>query len=113
MGNGRMPRFAPPQVEVEILAGGTVLAVVAYSGLALLRRARGFNAVGGAPRPATVAYLLAERERRAGWRMPPIEQLPAAALSLSSRIWMGVLRGYLVVAVGLVLFKVIELALGK
>lgn len=101
------------RVIVEILVGGTVLAVVAYSGLALLRRARGFNAVGGAPRPATVAYLLAERERRAGWRMPPIEQLPAAALSLSSRIWMGVLRGYLVVAVGLVLFKVIELALGK
>ncbi len=94
---------------MEILMGGTVLGVVGYSALLMLRRRRGRTV----PEQATVAYLQADRERRAGWRMPPIEQLPARALSLSSRVWMGVLRGYLVIAVGLVMFKVVELALGK
>ena len=53
------------------------------------------------------------KERRAGWRMPPIGELPAPKLTLSTRIWMGVLRGYLLIAVGLVIVKVIELMLGK
>ena len=43
--------------------------------------------------------------------MPPLKDLPAPALTRSSRIWMGVLRGYLVVAVGLVIFKVVQMAL--
>jgi hypothetical protein len=32
-------------------------------------------------------------------------------MTLSRRIWMGALRGYLVVAVGLVIVKVVQLAL--
>jgi hypothetical protein len=44
------------------------------------------------------------------WRMPPLDQLPPARLSLASRIWMIVLRGYLIVAGGLVLFRIFQLA---
>ena len=46
------------------------------------------------------------------WRMPPLAQLPKATLSPLSRIWLVVLRGYLVVAAGLVLLRIVQLALG-
>jgi NRAMP (natural resistance-associated macrophage protein)-like metal ion transporter len=49
---------------------------------------------------------------RATWRMPALAELPKANLSLASRWWMGVLRLYLVVAGGLVLVRIITLALG-
>ena len=44
------------------------------------------------------------------WRMPPLSELPPAQLSVLSRIWMIVLRGYLAVAAGLVLFRILRLA---
>jgi hypothetical protein len=44
------------------------------------------------------------------WRMAPLDQLPPARLSLASRIWMIVLRGYLIVAGSLVLFRIFQLA---
>ncbi|WP_047248762.1 Nramp family divalent metal transporter [Chromobacterium subtsugae] len=45
------------------------------------------------------------------WRMPPLAQLKPMVLSRSNRLWMGVLRGYLVVAVIMVVYKVAEVAL--
>jgi hypothetical protein len=39
--------------------------------------------------------------------------LPPPNLSLAKRVWMGVLRGYLVVAVVLVAVKVIRVASGQ
>ena len=50
---------------------------------------------------------------RATWRMPPLDRLPRAKLSLAAKTWMGVLRLYLVVAGGLVLFKIVMLAIGR
>jgi hypothetical protein len=44
--------------------------------------------------------------------MPPLDQLPPARLPLASRVWMIVLRGYLVIAGGLVLFRIFQLATG-
>ncbi len=44
------------------------------------------------------------------WRMPPLHHLPKARLSLASRIWMTVLRAYLVIAGGLVLVRIAQLA---
>jgi len=49
---------------------------------------------------------------RATWRMPPLDQLPPAKLSLAAKTWMGVLRLYLVVAGGLVLLRIVMLAVG-
>jgi NRAMP (natural resistance-associated macrophage protein)-like metal ion transporter len=46
------------------------------------------------------------------WRMPPLAQLPAARLTPLTRIWFAVLRGYLLMAGGLVLWRIIELAIG-
>jgi NRAMP (natural resistance-associated macrophage protein)-like metal ion transporter len=45
------------------------------------------------------------------WRMPPLDRLPPAQLTPLTRIWLGVLRGYLVVAGALVLWRIVELAL--
>ena len=49
---------------------------------------------------------------RAGWRMSPLEELAPAKLSFAAKLWMGVLRLYLVVAGGLVLIRIATLALG-
>ena len=47
---------------------------------------------------------------RATWRMPPLHELPPARLTLLNRTWMIVLRAYLFVAAGLLLFKIVQLA---
>jgi Mn2+/Fe2+ NRAMP family transporter len=45
------------------------------------------------------------------WRMPPLDQLPPPAhMTPLNRIWLAVLRGYLVVAGGLVLWRIVDLA---
>lgn len=52
-----------------------------------------------------------DRTGKADWRMPPLDRLTAPSLSLRERLWMGVLRLYLVAAAGLVLFRIVQLAL--
>jgi Mn2+/Fe2+ NRAMP family transporter len=49
---------------------------------------------------------------RTTWRMPPLDLLPRAELTLLSRTWLVVLRGYLVVAGGLVLMRIAQLLTG-
>ena len=44
------------------------------------------------------------------WRMPALGELPPQELSYASRIWMGALRLYLLIAGGLMLFRIISLA---
>ena len=70
-----------------------------------------------------VAMLLprSKREEQAGhldplqrdsWRMPPLEQLEPAKLSPGYRFWMGVLRGYLILASAMAIYKAIQMAFG-
>ncbi|MFM0100641.1 divalent metal cation transporter [Paraburkholderia nemoris] len=98
---------------IEVLAGGTLLAVVGYVATVTVRRLRLAS-------PDTTASAVAQasgseqqfsKEARNTWRMPPLEELPAPQLNLSKRIWMGVLRGYLIVAVALVVVKVVQMTL--
>ena len=56
-------------------------------------------------RPLTV--LKVETTPREDWRMAPLSELPSARLSLAAKSWMFVLRGYLVVAGGLVLARIV------
>lgn len=86
-----------------ILIGGSLLAVVVTAQVKLYELwARRKTAIKFEPRRP--------RQNRDTWRMPPLEQLPPARLSVLSRIWMLVLRAYLVLAAGLVLLRIIELA---
>jgi len=85
---------------IGVLAGGGALAIVT----AVLVNLRGPTG-----RIKRVASLPIACDRNS-WRMPPLDQLPQAHLSTVSRIWMIVLRGYLVIAGGLVLLRIFELA---
>ena len=84
---------------VGVLIGGTVVAlVVTVAAKSLQLSGRGDPVVHPIHRdPQT-------------WRMPPLAHLPPARLSLLSRIWMTVLRAYLVIAGGLVLVRIVQLA---
>lgn len=43
--------------------------------------------------------------------MPPLETLPKMALTPMNRLWLIVLRGYLIFAVALVVFRIVQIAL--
>jgi Mn2+/Fe2+ NRAMP family transporter len=49
--------------------------------------------------------------RRELWQMPPLETLPPMVLTPLNRLWLIVLRGYLVLAVGLVVVRVAQITL--
>jgi Mn2+/Fe2+ NRAMP family transporter len=99
------PDATNAQVILGILGGGGVVGVIA----ALVIMTFSQNGGNGAPAEAVAAAA----SSRATWRMPPLEQLPPAKLSLAAKTWMGVLRLYLVVAGGLVLCRIVMLALGN
>jgi hypothetical protein len=44
--------------------------------------------------------------------MPPLSDLSSRQLTLGERAWLVVLRGYLLVAAGLVLVRIVSLAIG-
>ena len=98
---------------IEVLAGGTLLAVVGYAATVTVRRLRlaSTDAAASAIAQASDSEQQFSKEARNTWRMPPLEELPAPQLTLSKRIWMGVLRGYLIVAVALVVVKVVQMTL--
>jgi NRAMP (natural resistance-associated macrophage protein)-like metal ion transporter len=91
---------------IGILAGGTLLALLAGAYLAWVgrhaRRARGKEAA-HAPKRAL---------DRATWRMPALTLLTRPVLSAGSRVALIALWGYLILASGLVVVKVIQLATG-
>jgi Mn2+/Fe2+ NRAMP family transporter len=72
---------------------------------------------GGAAAGVGLVVALARKSvriNRAGretWRMPPLDQLGPAPMSRARKLWMAVLRGYLLVAGGLVLVRIVQLAL--
>ena len=87
---------------LEVLVGGSLSA----AGVALSVKAweRGRQQ----PLPAVLSDAPAVRDV---WRMPPLDTLAPAQLTLLSRVGMLVLRGYLVVAAGLLLVKLVQLAI--
>ncbi|AOJ66339.1 manganese transporter [Burkholderia ubonensis] len=86
---------------VDVLVGGSVFAIVGYLATVLIRRNKRVIEPG------------VDRSLRDTWRMPPLDTLKPQVMTLSTRIWMGVLRGYLVIAVGLVIVKVVQMMLLK
>ncbi|MBN3787213.1 NRAMP family divalent metal transporter [Burkholderia sp. Ac-20353] len=86
---------------VDVLVGGSVFAIVGYLATVLIRRNKRVIEPG------------VDRSLRNTWRMPPLDTLEPQVMTLSTRIWMGVLRGYLVIAVGLVIVKVVQMMLVK
>jgi Mn2+/Fe2+ NRAMP family transporter len=98
------PEATNAQVILGIMGGGGVVAVIA----ALVIMALSQNGESATP----AEEIAAPATSRDAWRMPPLDQLAPAKLSLAAKTWMGALRLYLVVAVALVLFRVVMLAIG-
>lgn len=86
---------------LDVLVGGTVFAIAGYLATVLIRRNKRVIEPG------------VDRSLRDTWRMPPLDTLEPQVMTLSTRIWMGVLRGYLVIAVGLVIVKIVQMMLLK
>ena len=102
------PDATNEQVIIDILVGGGLTAmIIALVTFMLSGSAKVGNKV------ATNEVNDAAALSRDTWRMPPIHQLAPAKLSLAAKIWMGVLRLYLVVAGGLVVFRIVMLAIGQ
>jgi hypothetical protein len=59
----------------------------------------------------TVDDVLAETANRDTWRMPPLARLERPTLSRQRTIGLAALRGYLVVALALVVVKIVEVAI--
>ncbi|HXZ82608.1 MAG TPA: NRAMP family divalent metal transporter [Acidimicrobiales bacterium] len=82
-----------------VLVGGGVIAAV------LGLRIRGRRPAPGEPR--------ATRAQRENWRMPPLTLLARPVLSKWRQFAMVAMRGYLVVAIGLLAVKAVELRIGQ
>ena len=91
--------IAGETIVTMLLGGGGLAIVVALMGWAV-RSSRG-------DAPVSI-----DRSGQATWRMPALDLLKPARLSLQSRIWMAVLRFYLLLAGGLVLWRIVLLAVG-
>jgi Mn2+/Fe2+ NRAMP family transporter len=89
-------------VILGILGGGSAMAAVVYLITVLMAASKRRAETDGAVR-------VYSKEEREAWRMPPLSELPAPTLTLAKRFWMGVLRGYLVLAVALFIVKLAQM----
>jgi Mn2+/Fe2+ NRAMP family transporter len=101
------PQHATATFILAVLGGGIAVAVLVVF----------FSGVGKMP-AKSASRTARTRERRQtdllreNWRMPALAHLPPAHLSRASRVWMIILRLYLVAAAGMVLVRIVALALG-
>ncbi|WP_283744765.1 NRAMP family divalent metal transporter [Sideroxydans sp. CL21] len=91
-----------------ILAGGGITGLLIAIGMWALRiykaaERREFEA------EPSVTYAAKDA---INWRMPPLNELKPPQLSFTTRVWLGILRAYLVIATVMVAYKVIQLAFG-
>lgn len=99
------PHITDGQI-LTVLIGGTVL------GLLLSVVIKGYEARTGQAAPATSLVKQHNSQfLRLYWRMPPLEQLAPARISLLNRTWLGVLRLYLAIAGGLLVVKLIHMTI--
>ena len=86
------PSFGSAQIEWTLGIGGAAAFVIAL--FALLTK------------PAQL-----RRENKNEWQMPPLATLPPLRLTAMHRVWLGVLRAYLILALILVVVRVAQIAL--
>ena len=89
------------------MSGETIIAVLVGGGLAALILYLTFGTNRGSDHAAGEP---AGRAMRSTWRMPPLAELSPRQLTALNRVWLFVLRAYLVIAAGLVLVRIVTLA---
>lgn len=91
-----------PGVNVRLLGmglAGVLLVGLVMAGVASYRKGPSVQTVGS-------------EGNRYGWRMPPLDKLPKAVWSPTQKLAMGTLRGYLVIAVIMLVVKIVQLSMG-
>ena len=88
------PSLSATQI-IMIMLGGVVFSIVTACAMTVGQSSRD---------------KLTSKEDRNTWLMPPVESLQAAVITPLNRFWLLILRGYLILAVALVVFRVITLA---
>jgi protein-S-isoprenylcysteine O-methyltransferase Ste14 len=91
---------------VGILIGGGVISLIVAIAINVLQARAALD------KAATAKPAKPDLQRMYNWRMPALTELKPMILSQRHKWWMGVLRGYLVVAMGMVIYKVVALAIG-
>ncbi|MHB0990469.1 MAG: Nramp family divalent metal transporter [Burkholderiales bacterium] len=94
------PQITPGQIE-SIVAGGGIFGLILALFMLVVRKAK----------PDGTRAVKRDRAERDTWRMPPLDQLPPRNMTAATRLWMGVLRAYLLIAAGLVLVRIVRLAI--
>jgi NRAMP (natural resistance-associated macrophage protein)-like metal ion transporter len=84
---------------IAILVGGSLAALIIYLTF-------------GVRRPVQTTVEPAGELLRDTWRMPPLVELLPRQLTTLNRVWLVALRAYLIVAAGLVLVRIVQLATG-
>ena len=96
-----------PHVDANLLAEGLfallIVALAVMGIVALVQRIR------KGPDPELTALFQMDKDT---WRMPPLEELTRPAWSVTRKVGMFTLRAYLMIAVILLVFKVVQLATG-
>lgn len=92
---------------ILILAGGGIVGLLIAIGMWALRIYKAAERRDAETEPSKI-YAAKDA---VNWRMPPLDKLKPPQLSVSTRVWLGVLRGYLVIAMVMVAYKVVQLAL--
>ncbi|HZU78474.1 MAG TPA: divalent metal cation transporter, partial [Acidimicrobiales bacterium] len=95
------PAISGPEI-MALLAIGAIVGTV--GGIVLLVRAERHRDT------TTVDDVLAETPNRSTWRMPALARIARPAMSTQRKLGLLVLRSYLVVAFGLVIVRIIEVA---
>ncbi|WP_430388911.1 NRAMP family divalent metal transporter [Dyella sp. 20L07] len=95
------PSISSAQI-IGILVGGMVMTAVVGLSMLIARRFR-----------TSSLTVPINRSHREHWRMPPLETLPPAQLSMRRRLWLGVLRAYLAAALIMAIIKVVQMILTK
>jgi len=99
------PDISEDQI-IGIFVGGGLVALLAVIGMMAVRAYRAATQTGAKVEPMRVLTPDA-----AEWRMPPLDTLAPSPMTSSTRFWMGVLRGYLVLAALMAIVRVVQLAL--
>jgi hypothetical protein len=101
------PAATNETVILAILFGGAGLSMLIALGTRLARNYRWSES-----RSYGNAHGKIQAIDRQSWRMPPLSRLPPLRLSAAVKIWMFVLRAYLILAAGLILCRIVTLAAG-
>ena len=91
-----------PNVNIQLLSHIAVgVLLVGFAAAGIVWRSR-----------KSVNHPDARDEDRFSWTMPPLAKLPKAVWSPTQKLAMATLRGYLVIAVVMLIVKIVELSIG-